>query len=469
MIGGCAMIKTDSPALPQIDEHQIRLAEDIRLATEAWPQAQWWHRYGDAQLNALIERALKEAPIMAVAQQRLEASKAQTAYSVSTTGLLVGFSASLNRQDLSENGFLGPFAHTIPAQGLTGPWYTEGTMGFSAEYTFDLWGKDRAKVDAALGVQRAHQAETAEVALTLSSKVALTYYDMQSIYAALNLLEQARDLENNMVAAHLARAETGIEARTPTEMVRVHQLGLEQQISAAHSKITILKESLRALTGAGPDNFPEIKPVPLPSDSGALPPTLGYELLARRPDLQAARWYVQASLSQVDMAKAAFYPSFDIKAFFGLDSLHLADLLHRSSTQFNLIPGLSLPIFDGGRLNAALANSRHQSNTLIAQYNQAVVNAVQEVASNGIVLVDLDQQVQLQNARLIAISYKMESAKAHRERGLVDDIVVFESTLPVLEEQARLIELHNRQLTASINLSRALGGGFIQVDTNTSP
>ncbi len=68
--------------------------------------------------------------------------------------------------------------------------------------------------------------------------------------------------------------------------------------------------------------MPEIKPVALPQVQTGIPATLSYELLARRPDLQAMRWYVQASLDQVDSARALFYPSFDIKAFFGPDSIH---------------------------------------------------------------------------------------------------------------------------------------------------
>ncbi len=74
------------------------------------------------------------------------------------------------------------------------------------------------------------------------------------------------------------------------------------------------------------------------------------------------RWYVQSSFSRIDAAKAAFYPSFDIKAFFGVNALHLFDLFTHASQQINLIPGLCLPIFEGGRLNAKLSGARDASN-----------------------------------------------------------------------------------------------------------
>jgi multidrug efflux system outer membrane protein len=172
------------------------------------------------------------------------------------------------------------------------------------------------------------------------------------------------------------------------------------------------------------------------------------------------RWYTQASLRQVDAAKAAFYPSFDIKGFFGFDSLHLEDLLNQSSKQMNLVPGLSLPIFDSGRLNAGLASARAQSNLMIAEYNGSVLNAVREVAQLGIELQGLTQQASLQEAKLKAVSFSMDSAVAHYKHGLTDKVMAMEARLPVLVEEGRTIQIRHQQLTEEISLIRALGGGY---------
>ncbi len=100
-----------------------------------------------------------------------------------------------------------------------------------------------------------------------------------------------------------------------------------------------------------------------------LPPSLSFELLARRPTCSAAR--LRHRLPEpVDAAKAAFYPHFDIKAFWGYNALSVGDLFKSSFQQINLLPGLYLPIFDGGRLNANLQSVRTASNILIKQYNQ---------------------------------------------------------------------------------------------------
>lgn len=458
---GCALIREDKAPAAQISAEQVRLAADSQLPQGDWPSTEWWKVYADDRLDALVARALQDSPTMAVAQARVEASRAQAKLVDASTGLLVGLSASVNRQRVSENGFLGPFAHTNPQIGTTGPWYTEGIIGLVAGYSVDLWGKNRARVNAAMGVTRASQAEAAQAALVLSSQVVHAYYDIQATYALRDLLVQARDIRQEQVHASQARTARGLVARTQVESAEAQRLQLDQRISSAQARIRTLHEMLRLLTGAGPDGLPTIAPQPLPESVGGVPQSLGFELLARRPDLQAMRWYVQASMDQIDAAKAEFYPSFDIRAFIGLDSLHLSDLLRKSSRQINLIPGLSLPIFDSGRLNANLAATRSQSNLLIAQYNEAVLNAVREVAQAGIELDDLSEQQALQAGKLKAATFASDSATAHYRRGLLDKATAREAMLPVLAEQSHAVDIRSRQIHSAVTLATVLGGGYV--------
>lgn len=459
-LGGCAAMQADSTAPAQIDSRQVRLADDIKAEHVGWPQAQWWQHYADPQLDALITRALQDSPAMAVAKARVEAGQAQARAVDASTGLLVGLTASLDREHVSAGGFGRAFATTNPMLGATGPWYTTATVGLGAEYSVDLWGRDRARVNAAIGASRAHEAEAAQVRLLLSAQVAHAYYDMQTAFAVKALLEQARAIEQEAIDAHHARAGRGLEPETLAQISLAHRLELDQKINATQVRIRMLREVLRALSGAGPDGLVEIKPMVLPAVSAELPSSLGYELLARRPDLQAMHLYVAASLDQIEAAKAAFYPSFDIKAFFGFDALHLEDLLRRSSRQINLIPGLSLPIFDSGRLNANLAASRSQRNVLVAEYNQSVLNAVREVAQSAIELEGLGQQAAMEQQQIQSVSFASDSAQAHFERGLVDKVAALEAKLPVLLEQGKLLELQSRQIHTQISLSTALGGGY---------
>jgi multidrug efflux system outer membrane protein len=460
-VAGCALMHDDKAVLTQIPPERIRLADDIKLARDGWPEAQWWRRYGDPQLDALVARALKDGPAMAVARARVEASHSEADLVKASQGLFVGLSASIDRERVSAGGFGAPYAQTNPQLGTTGPWYTAGTVGLLAEYSVDLWGKQRDQVKAALGVHNASKAEAAQAELLLSSQIVHVYYDMQALYAVTALLVQARDIEQDAVAAHRAKAARGIEPRTPAETALAHRMELDKQIESAETRILMAREMLRALAGAGADALSaDIRAVPLPQGSGQLPATLGYELLARRPDLQAMRWYVQSSFDQTEAAKAAFYPSFDIKAFAGFDAVHLGDLLKSSSRQINLIPGLTLPVFDSGRLNANLATNRARSNVLIAQYNESVLNAVREVAHASLQVNSIAQQAVLQDQKIESANFAFDSADAQYRRGLVDRVTAMEAKLPVLLEQARALELRSARIHAETTLATALGGGY---------
>ena len=460
MLAGCALIHHDSAPYAGIAPEQIALADDIHLASEGWPSARWWTRFNDPQLDALIDQALADAPTMVIARTRVAQAKADVELVSTGSSLQVVALGLLNQQHVSSHGFLGPFAENEPALGLTGPWYTEGIVGFGASLNVDIWGKQRAQIAASLGVSNARLAETSAVELEISADVAQLYYGIQTTYRLIDLLNESRDVAAFAVQAHEARAARGLESRTLAEEARAQELAVERQIVAAQAQIKQLRESMRALVGAGPDGLRAIEPVALPHLDAALPATLSYELLARRPDLQAMRWYVQSSFDRIDAAKAAFYPSFDIKAFFGLDALHLRDLFTHSSQQLNLIPGLYLPIFDGGRLNANLSGAREGSNLLIEQYNQAVLNAVRDVAQTGSRLQALDTETGLQKRRIDSVAFARDSAEASYRRGLASRLAALEARQPVIAERVALLTLDGQMISQEIALTKALGGGY---------
>lgn len=459
-LSGCALIRNDSAAHSQLQPAQIKLADDIHLANSGWPQAQWWRQFNDPQLNSLIEKTLSGSHTLAEAKLREEKAQSQADLLEAGSQLQMAALGMINRQRASANGFLGPYALDAPRLGMDGPYYTEATVGLVAGLDLDLWGVHRSAVAAAIGAQNAALAETAAVELALSTGVAQLYYSMQASYQMLDLLEQTRDVIDYAVQAHQSKVAQGLEAKVPYHGARAQILAVEKQIAAAKGQIKETRESLRALIGADGNGLAEIKPVALPLVQTGIPSTLSYDLLARRPDLQALRWYVQASLDQVDAAKALFYPSFDIKVFFGLDAIHIDDLFKSASKQINFIPGLRLPLFDGGRLNANLKNTRASSNMLIERYNQSVLDAVRDVAINGTRLQTLNEEREMQAERVDASQFGQSAAEAAFNRGLGSRLQATEARLPVLAEQMSLLVLDTQRVVQSIQLIKTLGGGY---------
>lgn len=459
-LSGCALIRKDSAPHAQLRPEQIKLADDIHLASQGWPQAQWWRQFNDPQLTALIDKTLAGSHTLAEAKLREDKARAQASLLEAGSQLQMAALGMINRQRASANGFLGPYALDEPRLGMDGPYYTEATVGLVAGFDPDLWGAHRSAVSAAIGAQNASLAETAAVELSFSVAVAQLYYSIQASYQMLDLLEQTRSVIDYAVQAHQSKVAQGLEAKVPYHGARAQILAVEKQIAATKGRIKETRESLRALMGAGADGLPEIKPVALPQVQAGVPATLSYSLLARRPDLQAMRWYVQASLDQVDAARALFYPSFDIKMFFGLDAIHIDDLFKGTSRQINFIPGLRLPLFDGGRLNANLQNTRANSNMLIERYNQSVLNAVRDVAIGGTRLQTLSDERQMQADRVEAMRYSQSAAEAAFNRGLGSRLQATEARLPVLAEQMSLLMLDTQRVIQSLQLIKTLGGGY---------
>ena len=468
-LAACAMIHHDSPPAALIPQDQIRLADDIHLASEGWPSARWWEHYHDPQLEALIERGLSHAPTLAIAREHVSQAHAQVELVRAGSDLQISGIAEADREHVSGHGFLSAYASKDPAIGAYGPWYWTGLVGVDAHYDIDVWGKQRDLVRAALGEQNAQRAEAAQAELEVSTGVAQLYYQIQIVYANLDLLKQLRSVEALELDTQTARHERGLVAVTQSAEARSQLLALDQQIASAQEQIVQTREALRALLGAGPDDLPQIAPVALPAPSAGLPSTLSFELLSRRPDLQAMRWLVEASFDRIDSSKAAFYPSFDITAFFGFNALRMRNLFTHTAEQINLIPGLYLPIFDGGRLNAGLHGARTASNTLIEQYNEAVLDAVRDVAQTGSQIDDLDHRAQLQHERIDALRVSSDSTEAQYERGLADRTASIQAKAPVIEGQIALLQLNGDELEAEIVLTRALGGGYRSDDLPTRP
>lgn len=452
-LSGCALIPDENgKSISQIQPEDIHLADDIKLARDGWPSAQWWRAYGDVQLNTLIEQAFNDAPTLAAAQVKLEKSRAQVDLARAALGVQIAANGSISRERL-------PIQSVSSIIGI-GPWFTTGKVGIGAGYEVDIWGKNRQQVDAAIGVENAQLAEQATAELEISAAVAQIYYQIQTALHTLDLLQETHEIVAETVAANAARESRGLTPKTLTEQSRSELLSVERQITSVKTAARELREALRALVGAQSDNLPEINKVALPTMLSGLPDTLSYDLLSRRPDLQTMRWYIEATNSQIEVAKAAFYPSFDIKALFGLSSLFIDDLFKYENRAIVLSPGFTLPIFTSGALSANLQSVRADNRLMIAQYNQAVLNAVRDVAVAGTKLEGLEQEEQLQLEKLEAVTVAKKSAEAHYQEGLASKITAIQASLPVNAEEISLLSVRSNLIIQSIALIKALGGGY---------
>jgi NodT family efflux transporter outer membrane factor (OMF) lipoprotein len=427
------------------------------LHHQDWPKNEWWKAYNDPQLNRLIAKALNDAPDMQVARQRITLAEAQAKATLAADGPQMDFSADTERQKMSAEGLMGPFAITDPAAGTTGPWYTNGTFGLTAGWDLDLWGKNRAQVEARIGKVNAQKAELEQTRQLLASSVARLYWEWQTQAAAEDVLGQIKREQDNIIGADRELYLHGITSSVEGVETDINASKTEEQMAEVSGKMKAIEARLIALTNSSTLTLTRHA---LPTVEASLPSTLGYELLARRPDLQEAHWYIEASMSEVEAARAAFYPDVNLMAFLQQDALHLSDLFRASAQQMGVTAGLTLPIFDSGRLNASLDIAQAQNNLSVANYNKAVVEAVNQVARTASDVETLtaknrhQQQVEKDAARVVAL------AQARFSAGMIAGSRVSEAKIPALKEHLAGLMLKGQYVDATLQLTSALGGGY---------
>ncbi|ECV4979604.1 multidrug resistance outer membrane protein MdtQ [Salmonella enterica subsp. enterica] len=459
LLAGCAPMHDTRQSLTQQTPSSHVDSSLPAALKNGWPDSQWWKAYHDTQLDALIDNAIQHSPDMQVAEQRIQLAEAQAKAVEAQDGPQLDFSADIERQRMSAEGLMGPFAITDPAAGTTGPWYTNGTFGLTAGWDLDLWGKNRAEVTARIGAVKAREAEQEQTRQLLASGVARLYWEWQTQAALKNVLMQIEQEQQNVVTVNRELYQHGITSSVEGVETDIDASKTQQQLNDVNGKMKVIEARLSALTNTQSAAL-KLRQVSLPAVESQLPSQLGYSLLARRADLQAAHWYIESSLSSIDAAKAAFYPDINLMAFLQQDALHLSDLFRHSAQQYGITGGLTLPIFDSGRLNANLDIAKAQSNLSIANYNKAVVDAVNDVARAASQVETLAQKNQHQKQIEHDAQRVVGLAQARFNAGIIAGSRVSEAKIPALREQCNGLLLQGQWLDASIQLTSALGGGY---------
>lgn len=451
-LAGCASIPPDTHVLPQQDLATKQLASDIHLASEGWPAAQWWRQFQDPQLDGLIEQALSASPSLDVANTRIGSALSAFDYQHADRDPRVDVNASVNRQRYSANGL-------TPAP-IGGNYYNEAAVTVQAHYDLDWWGKHKAQIASALGEVNARRAAYAMAEQMLAAEIARHYFSMQNSWARMDNLHALLALQQALVTDKEKRIANGLGVNDDHLSAQTRLSLIEQQIALLETQIVTEREALRALLGADGTALASLQLREAQALPHMLPGKLGMELLARRPDLQAARWRVEASLNRIEASQAAFYPDIDLGASFGLDAIRLGKLLEAGSRTLFVGPALSLPLFDSGRLQAQLNGARSERNELIADYNQNVFNVVRDVAQAGARIQGVENQLRLQGESLRASEAQLRNANARLKQGLADRATVLNAEMTMRGQVDLGMQLQNQRQNAEINLNVALGGGY---------
>lgn len=428
------------------------LAGNIAQSAD-WPPAQWWRRYGDAQLDGWVEGALREAPTLAAARARVAAAQAAAELAGASRKAQVAAVAQEQVQRLSDNGLL-------PPKLLGFNWYSTSDLGLDARYDLDLGGGQKAAQHAALARAGVAEAERAAAELGLAAAIVGQYFGWQAEELGLQLARERIDALD--AERELLRLRQGAELARADETLQLDQVRqqLRDVVGGYETRIRERRAALGGLLGKAPDTLPAPPLRELPAAGNGLPASARLDLIARRPDLIAARGRIDAASADLDGARAGFAPDINLHALVGLSSREITKLLEPGSAAPLFSAALHLPLFDAGRLQARYRGNEATLRATVADYDDHLLKAAVEVNTALADRTGYATQLALRNEQIDTAAQLRSLAEERTRAGLSDARAQWTATRRWLEaREARVLTQYN-WLSADLTLIRALGGGY---------
>ena len=455
LASGCANFHGLSPSAKTTSAQSLEAGQTlggVKLSDAAWPSEDWWKRLGDPQLDQLIGEALRDSPDLQIAAARAHQASA-AAYGADAARMpQVNADGSVSRSRLSR---------TQDPLGEGERYSTLRSAQLSFDYSFDLWGGQRAAWEAALGQARAAEVDRQAARLTLAADVARAYNNLGEAYVVRDLAQEDLKRTRQLLSLGRQRLSAGIDSDYQLQQTESLEASSQAQAANAEKQLHSARIALAVLLGKGPDRGAQIaRPQVLQPGAVALPSTLPADLLGRRPDLVAARWRVEAASKNIDASKTRFYPNLNLTAAVGTQSLLGDAFFGAPSRFFNVAPAVSLPVFDGGRLRADLDARDADYDLAVAQYNKSLVGALGDVsdALNQLDALGRETAAQQHAAEVVQRSFDTVTQRYGAGIGNYLDVLTLEQQL--LQAQQQLAALNAQRIDMSIQLMQALGGGY---------
>ena len=422
--------------------------------TAAWPAEGWWSAYGDAQLDTLIAEGIAASPDLKVAEARVRRAQALARQAGADRLPSVAANASLAAVKQSYN-------NGIPAQFVPRGYQDTGRATLDLGFDLDLFGRNRAALAAARSEAEAARLEGEQARLVLATSIAAAYADLAQLYSARDVATAAVEVREATLRLVSQRVDQGLDTRAELKQAEARVPAARAELAAVDETIELTRNRLAALVGAGPDRGRMIaRPAVTALRPTGLPANLSLELLGRRPDIIAARERAAAAARRIDVARAAFYPNVNLTAFIGVQALGLGNLFDSGSDIGSVGPAISLPVFQGGRLQGRYAQSRAEYDEAVAGYDATLTAALREVADVAASQKALAVRLAEARAALSASEEAQRLARLRYEGGLSTFLSVLSAEEALLANRRSVTDLEARAFALDVALVRALGGGF---------
>ena len=461
LVGGCMVGPNyKRPLVPE----PLQFRSDPTAATGPTVQAEWWRLYGDADLDQLIATARASNQTLQQTVARVDQARALARVAGSYLYPTVSADSHYSRTTYSENR-KGTLSGRRATTRVT---LNDFLISINLSYELDVWGRVRRGLESARAQTAASAADLGVVRLTIETEVAQYYYSLRALDAQLQILSNTVVAYREQLRVMSAQLRAGLVSPIVVSQAEAQlETTLAQQRDTQRARAD-LEHALAIVCGQAAPTF-AVAPNPLHEASPPeVPPGLPSELLARRPDVAEAEQNVVAANAQIGVATANFFPRFTLTALAGLQSFDISSLFTWQSRAASIMPSVSIPIFEGGRLKAQLEATKAIYRETVAAYVNQVLIAYGDVEDALTDLRATSDEVQNLRRAVTASREYVRLANVQYKQGLTDYLLVIDAERTLLANQVSLAQMVNLQMGASIRLIRALGGGWNPAEVTAS-
>ncbi len=452
LLSACSLappLKT--PAIPTADAYKELGPWTVAQPADRLPRDSWWTLYDSAELDELQKRLIAGNPTLAAALADYAQAKALSDQARAGLFPTLGVGANVTRNRESVNAPLR--AATAPTD------YTNNTLSGSVSYELDLWGQIRNEVAAGEANAAASAADLENARLSLIALLVDDYIQLRSLDRDSAILDATVNAYSRALTLTQQRHDAGIAPGLDVSQAQTQLDAARSQVAQTLAQRAVMEHAIAALLGEPASNFsiqPGIVAITLPQIPTGVPTTL----LQRRPDIAAAQRRMVAANANVGVARAAYFPTITLGAQGGFQSGALSNWLSAPSSFWAIGPNALLSVFDGGLRRAQVAQARAEFDASAANYRGVAIGAFQQVEDSLASLNHYHDAALEEKAAVDAAQRTLDFSMALYVKGAVDYLIVVTSQTAVLQTQLDALNLDTLQLRASVDLIRALGGGW---------
>ena len=439
---------------PQVSVPQQWTVAPARGTTTNPPETDaWWLSFKDPELDSLIARAVDRNLDLKLALERVQEARAARGVVRSAYFPSIDANVSATRERVQ----------IYSPAGLPSPFETNAFQGYlSASWELDVFGGIRRAVEAATADVAAAEDNRRDVLVILLGDVGRAYAQLRGFQRQLEIANKNIATQEDTLELTATRAKAGLATELDVSRAAAQVESTKAVVPTLLSGIDVSIHRLSVLLGEEPDALRDEleKATPIPAAGPDVEVGLPSDLLKRRPDIARAEAQLAAATARIGVAKADLFPRFFLTGTAGRQATQLHDLTLGLGNFYSIGPGISLPLFTGGRIRSNIEVETSRQQQALISYEAVILNALEEV-ENALVSYSEEQERRERLRRAVQQSrLAVDLASDQYRAGLVDFLSVLDAQREVYANEDQLVQSQTSVTTDLIALYRTLGGGW---------